>query len=101
MVKALTRSVIAGSIYRELGFLRSEVSDLVDAMIEEIVLALEEGDDVKLSSFGTFHVRHKKERIGRNPKTKEEIPISARRVVGFHASSLLVKRINSQTRRES
>ncbi len=93
-MKTLTRADLADKLYAELGLSFSESSDLVDATIEEIIKALENGEAVKLSSFGTFETRDKKARMGRNPKTKEEIPITARRVVTFHASNILVKNIN-------
>lgn len=94
MIQTLTRADIANSIYQALGLSYTESLDIVDSVIEELVVALEGGGDVKLSSFGTFSVRQKNQRMGRNPKTKQEIPISARRVVTFHASSMLMKRIN-------
>lgn len=94
MTQTLTRADIANSIYQALGLSYTESLDIVDSVIEELVQALERKDSVKLSSFGTFSVRQKNPRMGRNPKTKQEIPISARRVVTFHASSMLMKRIN-------
>ena len=96
MTKTLTRADLADVVYRELGLSHAESSDIVDAVIEEIVSALEANDVVKLSSFGTFHIRNKNQRIGRNPKTKEEIPISARKVVTFHASNILMSHINPE-----
>jgi len=95
MTRTLTRADIADAIYRELGISHAESSEMVDAMVEEIIKALETEEVVKLSSFGTFSVRSKNARMGRNPKTKEEIPISARKVVGFRASNVLNKLINS------
>jgi len=94
MGETLTRAHLADTIYQELGLSHTESSELVDAVIDEIINALEEGESVKLSSFGTFEIRQKNERIGRNPKTKVEIPITARKVVSFHASNVLMKRIN-------
>ena len=96
MTKTITRADIADSVYEQIGISHAESSDLVDAVIEEIVSTLEKGEEVKLSSFGTFEIRKKKERMGRNPKTKKEIPISARNVVTFHASNILTKRINNK-----
>ncbi len=90
----LTRAELADDVYRKLGISHAESAELVDTVIEEIVTALQRDDQVKLSSFGTFSLRKKSQRMGRNPKTKEEIPITARRVVTFHASNLLVKRVN-------
>ncbi len=95
MTKTITRADIASAVYEQLGISHAESSDIVDTIIEEIVSTLAKGEEVKLSSFGTFEIRQKKERIGRNPKTKKEIPITARSVVTFHASNLLTKRVNS------
>ena len=81
-------------IYSEVGISKTEASEIVDQFFEEIILDLIDGNSVKLTSFGTFSVKHKKERIGRNPKTKEEAIIDARRVVSFRASKELKRRIN-------
>lgn len=94
MTRTLTRAEIADVVYKELGLSHAESADMVDSIFEEVSRALENGDSVKLSSFGTFGVRNKKARMGRNPRTKEEIPISARRVVTFHSSNILTKKIN-------
>ena len=96
MAQTLTRADLANSVYREIGLSLSESNDLVDAVIEELCAALESGDTVKLSSFGTFKLRHKKERIGRNPKTGVEVPITPRTVVTFNASNLLKDRVNGK-----
>jgi len=95
MTRTLTRAEIADAVYQELGLSHVESAELVDAIFEEISLSLERGNNVKLSSFGTFNIRRKSPRIGRNPRTKEEIPISARSVVTFHSSNILTKSINS------
>ena len=95
MTDTITRADLANSIYQELGISHAESGEIVDAAIEEVILALIAGEQVKLSSFGTFKIRRKKERIGRNPKTKQEVPISARRVVTFHSSNILTRRINN------
>ena len=95
MTQTITRADLANSIYQELGISHMESGEVVDAVIEEIILGLLTGEQVKLSSFGTFKLRDKKQRMGRNPKTKQEVPITARRVVTFHASNILAKRINS------
>lgn len=92
--KTLTRADLTEAVYKEIGFSYSESSELVDQVFEEVVKCLEEGNDVKLSSFGSFKVRQKKARVGRNPKTKVSAKISARTVVTFHASNMLKKRIN-------
>jgi integration host factor subunit alpha len=93
VVTAVTRSELTDAVYRQLGLSRTESSDLVEAMLEEISMALERGEAVKLSSFGSFSVRHKNERVGRNPKSGVEVPITPRRVVTFKASHLLKERI--------
>lgn len=92
--KTVTRAYLADVIYNKMGYSRAEAADIVDAVIDEIVSCVEKVGVVKLSSFGTFKVRKKRERVGRNPKTKIEVPISARRVVSFYASNLLKKKIN-------
>lgn len=85
----LTKAELADLLFEKVGLNKREAKDLVDTFFEEIRIALEKGDSVKLSGFGNFQVRDKKQRPGRNPKTGEEIPISARRVVTFHASQKL------------
>ena len=82
-------------IYSEVWISKTEASEIVDQFFEEIILDLIDGNSVKLTSFGTFSVKHKKERIGRNPKTKEEAIIDARRVISFRASKELKRRVNS------
>ena len=94
MSKTLTRADLAELIYIEVGISKTEASEIVDQFFEEIILDLIDGNSVKLTSFGTFSVKNKKERIGRNPKTKEEAIIDARRVVSFRASKELKRRIN-------
>ena len=95
MSETLTRAGLAELIYSEIGISKTEASDVVDQFFEEIILDLIDGNSVKLTSFGTFSVKHKKERIGRNPKTKEEAIIDARRVISFRASKELKRRVNS------
>lgn len=92
--KTLTRADLSNAIYREIGLSLSESSNLVDAFIEEIATAMAKGEQVKLSSFGTFKLRHKKQRIGRNPKTGVEVPITPRTVLTFNASNILKQRVN-------
>jgi integration host factor subunit alpha len=92
--KTITRLDLTEAVYREVGFSHSECADLVDSVLEELSKALEKGESVKLSSFGSFKVRQKKQRVGRNPKTKVEVPITARRVVTFHSSNIMTKTIN-------
>ena len=86
MDKTTTRSTLSEAVFKNVGLSRNESSALVDSVFNEILKSLIEGDDVKISSFGTFIVRNKKERIGRNPKTKETKVISSRDVVLFKPS---------------
>jgi integration host factor subunit alpha len=86
---ALTKADMVERLYEELGLNKREAKDLVEMFFEEIRNALAAGEDVKLSGFGNFHLRHKNERPGRNPKTGEMIPVSARRVVTFRAGQKL------------
>jgi integration host factor subunit alpha len=91
----LTRADLTDAVYRSLGISRNESSDFVERILEEVSMSLERGETVKISSFGTFTVRQKKERMGRNPKTGEEVPITPRRVVTFRASHVLKDQINN------
>jgi integration host factor subunit alpha len=91
--KTVTRADLAEAVFRKVGLSRTESADLVEMVIDEICNAIVRGDSVKLSSFATFQVRDKKERIGRNPKTGEEVPISPRRVMTFKASNVLKNRV--------
>ena len=86
---ALTKADIAEHLFTQLGMSKREAKDMVEAFFEEIRQALERGEQVKISGFGNFDLREKNQRPGRNPKTGEEIPITARRVVTFHASQKL------------
>ena len=92
--KTLTRADLSAAVYKEIGLSLQECNTLVDAVIDEVCLALEAGETVKLSSFGTFGLRRKKERVGRNPKTGVEVPITSRTVLSFNASNLLKARVN-------
>ena len=94
MDKTTTRSTLSEAVFKNVGLSRNESATLVDSVFSEILSSLINGDDVKISSFGTFIVRQKKERIGRNPKTGEEVPISARSVVTFRASNVLKSKVN-------
>ena len=91
--KTLTRADLAEAVYRKVGLSRTESASLVEAVLDEICEAIVRGETVKLSSFATFHVRSKSERMGRNPKTGEEVPILPRRVRTFMASNVLKNRI--------
>ena len=96
-VKTVTRAQLAEAVYQEVGLSRSESAELVDAILAEITSSLMEDGTVKVSSFGTFSVRQKGQRIGRNPKTGEEVPILPRRVLVFRPSQVLKDRINGQS----
>ena len=85
----MTKAELSDLLFEKVGLNKREAKDMVEAFFEEVRLALETGDSVKLSGFGNFHLRDKPQRPGRNPKTGEEIPITARRVVTFHASHKL------------
>jgi integration host factor subunit alpha len=89
----LTKADMAELLFDQVGLNKREAKDMVEAFFEEIRAALEAGDTVKLSGFGNFELRKKSERPGRNPKTGEEIPITARRVVTFHASQKLKSKV--------
>ncbi len=92
---ALTKAEIAERLYEELGLNKREAKELVEMFFEEIRGALERGEQVKLSGFGNFDLRSKKQRPGRNPKTGEEIPITARRVVTFRPGQKLKARVEA------
>ena len=91
----ITRAQLSEAVYRELGLSRNESAELVESLLHEISSTLIRGEQVKLSSFGSFTVKHKRERTGRNPKTGEEVPIKPRRVLVFKASNILKRRINT------
>ena len=99
MEKTTTRSTLSEAVFKNVGLSRNESATLVDSVFGEILKSLINGDDVKISSFGTFVVRQKKERIGRNPKTGQEVPITARSVVTFRASNVLKSRVNSRNKK--
>ncbi len=94
--KTLTRADLAEAVVRKVGLPRNESHELVELVLSEISASLAKGDSVKLSSFGSFIVRKKGQRIGRNPKTGTEVPISPRRVMVFKPSAILKQRINAQ-----
>ncbi len=94
MSKTLTRSDLSEAVYREVGLSRTESADLVESILAHLSDALVGGDTVKISSFGTFSVREKGARMGRNPKTGEEVPIEPRRVLVFRPSHILKDKIN-------
>lgn len=92
---ALTKADMAEKLFEELGLNKREAKEMVETFFEEIRTALEKGEQVKLSGFGNFDLREKKQRPGRNPKTGEEIPISARRVVTFRPGQKLKARVEA------
>lgn len=92
-VGTLTRADLAETINRKMGFSRAESLDLVESILARMCDALGNGANVKISGFGSFVLRDKKERVGRNPKTGVEVPITPRRVLTFRASQLLKDRI--------
>ncbi|MEO1795782.1 MAG: integration host factor subunit alpha [Pseudomonadota bacterium] len=91
--KTLTRMDLSEAVFREVGLSRNESAQLVEHVLEEMSDALVRGEQVKISSFGTFSVREKVARVGRNPKTGEEVPISPRRVLTFRPSHLMKERV--------
>ena len=94
--RTVTRADLSDAVYEQVGLSRDESGKLVSSVLEQMSSALARGVSVKLSSFGSFTLRNKALRIGRNPKTGEEVPISPRRVVVFRASHVLKERINTQ-----
>jgi len=92
---ALTKADMAERLYQELGLNKREAKEFVEAFYEEVRACLEQGEQVKLSGFGNFDLREKNERPGRNPKSGEEIPISARRVVTFRPGQKLKARVEA------
>ena len=94
--RTLTRADLAEVVYQKVGLSRTESAELVEMVLSEIAQALGRGELVKLSSFGSFVVRSKGERIGRNPKTGVEVPITPRRVMVFKPSNILKSKINGQ-----
>jgi integration host factor subunit alpha len=92
--RTITRADLSESVFQEVGLSRNESSDLVETILSEVVEALARGESVKISSFGSFTVRDKGQRVGRNPKTGQEVPILPRRVLVFRASNVLKSMIN-------
>ncbi len=93
--KTLTRMDLSEAVYREVGLSRNESAQLVEDVLKHMSDALVSGQQVKISSFGTFSVRDKTARIGRNPKTGEEVPIAPRRVLTFRPSHLMKDRVDA------
>jgi len=92
--RTLTRADLADAVYRTIGLSRTESADMVEVVLGEIADVIVAGENVKLSSFGSFIVRGKGQRVGRNPKTGVEVPIEPRRVIVFKASNVLKNRVN-------
>lgn len=97
--KSVTRTALAGAVYRDLGISRRESMIFLEQVLEKVSASLGRGEQVKISSFGTFSVHDKRSRIGRNPKTGESAAISPRRVVSFRASHILRDRIDGRGRK--
>ena len=94
--KTITRADLSEVVYQKVGLSRTESAALVELVLTELADSLARGENVKLSSFGSFVVRQKGERVGRNPKTGEEVPIEPRRVMVFKPSNILKQRINGR-----
>ena len=94
--RTLTRAHLSEAVYQEVGLSRNESAQLVEAVLRELADHLVAGETVKISSFGSFQVRKKGGRVGRNPKTGEEVPIEPRRVMVFKPSNVLKKQINDE-----
>lgn len=90
----VTRAQLAEAVYQQVGLSRNESAELVESILQEVSDCLSDGETVKISSFGSFQVRQKGGRVGRNPKTGEEVPIDPRRVLVFRASHVLKDAIN-------
>ncbi len=97
--KTLTRMDLADAVHDEVGLSRNESADLVEGVLTHMSDALASGDSVKISSFGTFSIRDKAARVGRNPKTGEEVPITPRRVLSFRPSHLMKDRVADGNKR--
>lgn len=93
--RTLTRADLSEALYQEIGLSRHESAELVETILAEVSKALLSGENVKISSFGSFMLRDKSARIGRNPKTGEEVPIAPRRVLTFRPSQVLKQQINN------
>lgn len=100
--KTLTRADLAEAVVHKVGLPRNESQELVELVLSEIASSLANGDTVKLSSFGSFGIRQKGQRVGRNPKTGQEVPITPRKVLVFRPSNIMKERINAgQARRKA
>lgn len=99
--RTITRAQLSEAVYQEVGLSRNESAELLEAVLNHVSDALAKGETVKISSFGSFSVRQKGQRIGRNPKTGEEVPILPRKVLVFRPSQVLKNRINEKRRPET
>ena len=99
--RTVTRADLSDAVYQEVGLSRNESAELVESVLGEIASSLSSGDAVKISSFGSFYVREKGQRMGRNPKTGEEVPILPRRVLVFRPSHVLKDRISGALSEEA
>lgn len=97
MSRSIIRADIAEAIYQNIGLSRNESAEIVATILDEISKSLESGEKVKISSFGSFSVNSKNERVGRNPKTGQEVPITPRRVMTFRPSHILRDLVNSSS----
>jgi len=97
--KTLTRMDLGEAVFREVGLSRNDAAQLVESVLDHMSDALVRGEQVKISSFGTFSVRDKTARVGRNPKTGEEVPINPRRVLTFRPSHLMKDRVAAGNKR--
>ena len=95
--RTVTRADLSDAVYQKVGLSRTESASLVEMVLDEITSCLERGETVKLSSFGSFMVRSKGKRVGRNPKSGEEVPIPPRHVLVFKPSNILRGRINGES----
>lgn len=91
--RTITRADLAEAVYEEVGLSRNETAELVEQVLDHVVNTLASGTSVKISSFATFNVRQKGQRIGRNPKTGEEVPIEPRKVITFRASQQMKEKV--------
>ena len=99
--RTITRAQLSEAVYQEVGLSRNESADLLETVLTYVSDALADGETVKVSSFGSFSVRQKGQRIGRNPKTGEEVPILPRKVLVFRPSQVLKNRINGRMQGEA
>ncbi len=100
MPRTITRAELSETIHKNVGLSRNDSSDLLEMVLSEISNSLSHGESVKIASFGSFSVRQKKERLGRNPKTGEEVPITPRKVLTFRPSQMLRAKVMGVSKKE-